>query len=139
AQLVLSGIIDYSAKSFNLDDRFAFDWHKMKALETASNISLTWSYEPTIKLTDTEYSHFYSTYYQNWLVKTVELQKEMESSGVYNTYLLKHEILNEEGTVTKSTYANGLEIVFNYSLNSFNYGFQVINSQKYQVVRGANA
>ncbi|MGD9604772.1 MAG: DUF5696 domain-containing protein [Bacilli bacterium] len=137
-QLVLSGLIDYSAKSFNLDDRYSFEWHKMKAIETASNISLTWSFEPTIKLTDTEYSHYYSTYYQNWLVKAIMLQKEMEQTGVYETYLVKHESLNEDGSVTKSTYANGLEIIFNYSLRSYTYGFQTINSQQYQVVKGAN-
>jgi len=139
AQLVLSGLVDYSAKSFNLDDRYDFSWHKMKAIETASNISLTWSYEPTIKLTNTEYSHYYSTYYQNWLVKAVELQTEMAQSGVYKTYLVKHESLNEAGTVTKSSYANGMEIVFNYSLSPYTYGFQTILAQNYQVVKGGQA
>lgn len=138
SQLVLSGLIDYSPKAFNLDDRYAFDWHKMKAMETASNISLTWSFDPTIKLTDTEYSFYYSTYYQNWLVKTVELHQEMKNSQVYETYLVKHEILNSEGSIVKSTYANGLEIVFNYSLMPYVYGFQTINPMKYQMVKGAN-
>jgi hypothetical protein len=137
-QLVLSGLIDYSGKSFNLDDRYPFDWHKMKAIETASNISLTWSYEETIQLTNTEYSFYYSTYYRNWLVKTVELWKEMADSGVYNTYLIKHESLKADGVVTKSTYANGLEIVFNYGLTPYVYGFQAINPNNYQVVKGAN-
>ena len=137
-QLVLSGYLDYSGKSFNIDDKYSFDWHILKAMETASNISMTWSYHPTIDLTDTEYSYYYSTYYQNWYERVIEAIMQMNSIGIYETTLVGHEVLRIDGTLTKSIYANGMEIVFNYGLTDRTYDTYTVPSYGYTVVKEAS-
>lgn len=137
-QLVLSGYLDYSSYSFNIDDKYSFNWHKMKAIETGSNISMTWSYHTTIDLAKTEYSSYYSTYYKNWYDKLLETYQELNGVGIYHTTLDKHEILNTDGSITKTIYENGKEIVFNYSITSYNYNGFIISPNSYQVVKEAN-
>ncbi|MDF2699011.1 MAG: Uncharacterized protein K0Q49_567 [Haloplasmataceae bacterium] len=114
-QLVLSGSVDYSGKAFNVDDSKSFDWHKLKAIETGSNLNFTWSYENTVQLTTTEYSNYYSTYYKNWFDDAVNTYKELNELGIYSSQLVNHEILNNDGTVVIVTYANNLSIKIDYN------------------------
>ncbi|MDD3999567.1 MAG: DUF5696 domain-containing protein [Bacilli bacterium] len=136
-QLVLSGYLDYSGKSFNTDDKRRFEWHALKAIETLSNINLTWSYTSTTALIDTEYSYYYSTYYGNWYDKVISLYQELNDLGIYNSSLLKHDLLIQDGSVTKSTYVNGLEIVFNYGVSTYTYHGLPIAPNEYRVVKEA--
>lgn len=137
-QLVLSGYMDYSSKSLNLDDKYSFDWHLMKAIETASNISMTWSYHPTIVLTDTEYSYYYSTYYENWYHQVIDAISLLNEIGIYETSLMNHEILTVDGNVTKSTYQNGMEIIFNYNSTPRTVETYTVPGNGYLVVKEAN-
>jgi hypothetical protein len=137
-QLVFSGYLDYSSKSFNLDDQYTYHWHTMKAIETASNISMTWSFESTIGLAETEYSYYYSTFYRNWYERVLNSYEELNQLGIYQSSLGQHEILKTDGTVTKSTYQNGIEIVFNYGISSFNYNGVIVPSNTYMMVKGAD-
>lgn len=135
-QLVLSGCLDYSGKSFNIDDKYLYQWHKMKAIETASNISFTWSYKSTIDLADTEYSHYYSTYYLNWYDRAVETYHEINNLGLDGAYLFNHSLLRNDGSVIKSIYSNEMEIVFNYGESTYLYGEDSIAPNSYLVVKG---
>lgn len=137
-QLVLSGYVDYSSYSFNINDKFSLNWHKMKAIETLSNISMTWSYKSTIDLVETEYSNYYSTYYKNWYDTFINLYNELNSLGIYNSSLVKHELITLNGNITKSIYANGTEIVFNYSDLDYTYNGEVIPKNNFKVVKEAN-
>ncbi len=137
-QLVISGYLDYSSKAFNLDDQYTYDWHKMKAIETASNLSICWSYKSTIDLVDTEYSYYYSTFYQNWYDQLIDTYQELNSLGIYGTNLTYHEILVIDGSVTKSAYANGLEIVFNYGVSNYDYLGTIVAANSYEVVKEAD-
>lgn len=141
-QLVISGYIDYSSPAFNTNDHYELEYHKMKALEYGSNLSMIWTYQETTDLIGTEYDYYYSTYYLNWLDKTVEIYKELQTSKVYQTSLVKHEILDLTGTINKSTYQNGMEIIFNYTNKEYVYnsldGSIVIPANSYKVVKEVN-
>jgi len=136
-QLVLSGYLDYSAKSFNLDDKYTFNWHKMKAIETGSNINLTWSFESTIDLAETEYSYYYSTYYNNWFDKTIDTYNELNNLGIYSSSLKDHQTLKSDGSITKTTYENNVEIVFNYSVSDYDYNGIIVSPNSYTVIKEA--
>lgn len=137
-QLVLSGYIDYSSQSININDTYMYDWHILKAMETGSNLAMTWSYESTIDLVDSEYSYYYSTYYQNWFDQVVDTVTQLQNSNIYSSPLIKHEQITLDGLVTKSTYQNGMEIVYNFGNTSYLYGTETIPSLGYYIEKGAN-
>ena len=127
--------MDYSSTAFNMNDAYSFDYHKMKAIETLSNIAMTWTYETTIDLVDTEYNYLYATYYQNWYQRTLDVYKELSSLDIYQARLIGHEYLNSDANIVKTTYSNGTQIVLNYSHMDFDYQGIVVPSGQYQVVR----
>lgn len=137
-QLVMSGYLNYSGESFNIVDKYSFDWHLMKAIETASGISVTWTYQSTINLLETDYTHFYSTYYKNWFDKTVKAYQEINDLGIGRTQLVAHQILSHDGSIALSRYDNGLEIVFNYTNLPYNHNGKTISPNSYQVVKEAS-
>ncbi|MFA7076274.1 MAG: DUF5696 domain-containing protein, partial [Candidatus Izemoplasmatales bacterium] len=133
-QLVFSGLIDYSGKSFNTDDKYSYRYHVMKAIETGSNISMTWSYESTVELLETEYSKYYSTLYEYWLDTLKATYNELNNLGVYSETLINHEILTSDGLVTMSTYENGKKIIFNYRDYSYSGNNYIVAANDYYVV-----
>lgn len=114
-QLVLSGYLDYSGNAFNMDDSRSLDWHKLKAIETGSNINFMWSFNNTIDLTQTEYSHYYSTYYKNWIDLAVETYHELNDLNIHGGKLIDHKLMNKSGTIVQVRYSNGLTIEINYN------------------------
>ena len=134
-QLVFSGRIDYSGASFNIEDEYVYQNHVLKALETGANIAFTWSHDTTIDLVDTEYSIYYSTFYENWYDMALTTYQDMVETGVFATYLLNHEILTSDGKVTRSTYANGMEIIFNYRLSAVNIDGTDIGAMDFEITK----
>lgn len=132
--LVFSGYLDYSGLSLNTNDSHTYQYNVMKAIETGSNLSMTWSYKSTIDLVDTEYSNYYSTYYLNWYDTLISTYRELDNLGVYNSHLINHQILTDDGLVTKSTYENGMEIIFNYRNASYSFDNQDIPANNYVIV-----
>lgn len=137
-QLVLSGYVDYSAQSININDSYMYEWHILKAMETGSNLAMTWSYTPTIELVDSEYSYYYSTYYLNWFEQVIETVSLLQDTDIYSSPLIKHEQITLDGQVTKSTYKNGMEIVYNFGNTSYQYETETIPSLGYYIEKGAN-
>lgn len=138
AQLVLSGAVSYGGRSFNIDDKYPYRWHEMKAIETAADISFTWSYESTVALAETEYK-YYSTYYRNWIDKAVETYRELKALGIHDARLVDHRLLTDDGSVVKSVYSDGAEIIFNYGMTPFNYGMDQVAPNSYYVAKGARS
>lgn len=133
-QLVMSGYVDYSSESINMSDEHTFDYYKMKSIETLSNLSMTWTYEKTTDLIETEYNYLYSTYYNNWYDKTIDLYNELNSLNIYNSKLIDHEyIFNTD--IVKTTYSNGVEIILNYSNSDYIYNGITISANNYMVVK----
>ena len=133
-QLVMSGYVDYSGESINMSDEYTFDYYKMKSIETLSNLSMTWTYEKTTDLIETEYNYLYSTYYNNWYDKTISLYKELMNLNIYNSKLVNHEYIYNTDIV-KTIYSNGVEIVLNYSNADYIYNGVTINANNYKVVK----
>ena len=133
-QLVMSGYVDYSGESINMSDEYTFDYYKMKSIETLSNLSMTWTYERTTDLIETEYNYLYSTYYNNWYDKTITLYEELMNLGIYNSKLVNHEYIYNTDIV-KTIYSNGVEIVLNYSNADYIYNGVTINANNYKVVK----
>ena len=136
-QLVLSGCLDYSGKAFNVNDEYSFDYHVMKAIETVSNMSIEWTYESTVDLANTEYSMYYSTQYENWYDRVLEAYQELTDVEVFDTTLVSHMILTDDGLVTKSTYLDGTEIVFNYRKTDYSYNGRIVEAINYLKVEEA--
>jgi hypothetical protein len=133
-QLVFSGLVDYSGKSFNTDDKYSYNYHVMKAIETGSNISMTWTYESTVDLLETEYSNYYSTFYEYWLETLQTTYNQLNDLAIYGETLVDHEILTGDGLVTMSTYSNGKKIVFNYRDYSYTGDNYTVMANNYYVV-----
>ena len=137
-QLVISGYIGYSGESINLNDKESLNYYLMKSLETGSSIAMTWTAEDTIKLIQTEYDNYYSTYYGNWLDKATSMFETLEAISSTHSYLVKHELLNQDGTLTKSTFANGSEIIFNYNTGDVTYDGVTIPKNGYFVLKAGD-
>ena len=135
-QLVLSGYVNYSGISINLSDEHSFDYYKMKSIETLSDISMTWTYQNTIDLIDTEYNYYYSTYYKNWYEKGIKLYKELDELSLYDKVLVNHQILTLNGEVAISTYSDGSKIIFNYSNSDYSYDGLIIKANSYKKLGG---
>ncbi|MFA7561392.1 MAG: DUF5696 domain-containing protein [Candidatus Izemoplasmatales bacterium] len=133
-QLVFSGLVDYSGDAFNTDDKYSYNYHVMKAIETTANIAMTWSYESTVDLVETEYSKYYSTFYEYWLETLSDTHEEMVSLGVYSQSLTDHEVLSSDGLVTMSTYSNGKQIVFNYRDYAYSQDGFTVEANSYLVI-----
>jgi len=133
-QLVFSGLVDYSGKSFNTDDKYSYNYHVMKAIETGSNISMTWTYESTVDLLETEYSNYYSTFYEYWLETLQSTYNQLDGLAIYGETLVDHEILTGDGLVSMSTYSNGKKIVFNYRDYTYSSNDYQVAANSYYVV-----
>jgi hypothetical protein len=106
----------------------------MKAIETGSNISMTWTYESTVDLLETEYSNYYSTFYEYWLETLQTTYNQLNDLAIYGETLVDHEILTGDGLVTMSTYSNGKKIVFNYRDYSYTGDNYTVMANNYYVV-----
>lgn len=113
-QLVFNGYLNYTAPSANLDTSKSMTWHKLKALETGSRMQFTLSYEDTIELIRTQYSHYYSTYYENWIDDINSIIDELTNYDLYNATIISHKTLNVQGTLVEVVYSNGVKFTINY-------------------------
>ena len=82
--LVFNGYLDYANPSFNLNTSKSIHWHKLKAIETGARVQFTLSYHDTVNLIKTDYSHYYSTYYKNWINDVNNLLIEIDELEIYN-------------------------------------------------------
>lgn len=133
-QLVLSGLIDYSTYSINMSSQRSLRYNYLKAIETGSNLKYTLTYRDSKDLLMTEYNHYMSTYYANWLDIIESQVKEMDALGIHQGYLVSHEYLSNN--VYRITYSHGLTLIINYNLSPVTIGAVSIDALDYQVVGG---
>ncbi|MGI6781323.1 MAG: DUF5696 domain-containing protein [Acholeplasmataceae bacterium] len=118
-QIVYSGYFNYVMPSTNLDTSKSMEWYKLKALETGSKMQFTLSYKDTVDLIKTQYSHYYSTYYNNWIDDINSLLAEIQNLGIYNETIISHKTLNNQGTLVEVIYSNGVKYTINYETETF--------------------
>lgn len=129
--LVLSGYVDYSTTSINMDNERSLQYSFLKALESGSNVKYTLSYDDSKELRNTEYNYYISTQYSNWIDLIEDTIKEMDTLGIHNGYLIGHEVLSNN--LVKVTYSHGLQLFINYNLNDVNYNDMLIPAMDYVV------
>jgi Family of unknown function (DUF5696) len=135
-QLTLNGLVDYAGPAFNIEDQYSANWHKLRAIETGSNLNYTWSYQDSSKLINTEFNEYYSTNYRNWFDDSVSIYGELAQLGLYKGTMVDHEILGNG--LRRVEYSTGLEIVINYTEYDVTLGERVVKSQDYLVVKEGN-
>ncbi len=133
-QLVLSGLIDYSTQSINVNNSRSADYNFLKVLETGSNLKYTLSYDDSRELLTTEYNYYMSTEYSNWIDLIEEQVNTMNLLGIHEGYLVNHERVRLN--VYEVTYSNGLTLLINYNLSPVVVGTQTIDALDYIVVGG---
>lgn len=116
-QLVCSGLFDYSSKPVNYNNDYSIRWNLMKAIETGSNLAFVLSAEDTSVLLNTNITEYYNSYYTNWKENIIYMNNVLNSTGIYESYLVSHEYLTDN--VVKVQYANGLTIIINYDSENY--------------------
>ena len=122
-QLVCSGWFDYSADAVNMDSEHSTNYYLLKALETGSNLYFNLTYENTTILLDTDYTKYFNAYYANWLADIIEMNAEINASGIQKGTLASHKAIADnvyEVTYNKKgTNQVALKLIINY--NDSNY------------------
>ncbi len=118
-QLVYNGYFNYTMPSANLDTSKSMEWYKLKALESGSKLQFTLSYKDTVDLIKTQYNHYYSTYYNNWIEGINLLLAELKTLDIYNETIVSHKTLNGQGTLVEVIYSNGAKYIINYETETY--------------------
>lgn len=116
-QLVCSGLFDYSSKPVNYQNDYSVRWNLLKAIETGSNVAFVLAAEDTSVLLDTQYTEYYNSYYTNWKENIIYMNDLLNSTGIYESYLVSHKYLTDN--VVEVKYNNGLTIIINYDSENY--------------------
>jgi hypothetical protein len=131
-QLVLSGYVDYSTESLNLNNNRSTQYNFLKVLETGSNLKYTLTFEDSRVLKETQYNYYLSTQYDNWIDEISRQVTEMDRIGIHEGHLINHELL--DNNVVRVTYSNGVSIIINYNLSDVIENGTTIPAMDYIVV-----
>ncbi len=134
-QLVINGLFDYSGESINENVEKGLMEHTMRCIETGSNPAFTFTYDDSSELLQTTYNNYYYTLYSRWLGDVEKVCAELNSLGIYNAKLVKHERLSND--VYKVTYQNNvetIEIILNYQRVAWSDGTITIPAKSYQKI-----
>lgn len=136
-QLVLNGMLEYTTKSAN-NSSDAFHYYLMQAVETGAQPKFTISAKSVDVLKGSKYSSYYSIQY--------DLLKE-EIKEVYDAYaeameliqkaeIINHTMLAQDVFLTE--YANGTQVVTNYTFRTFTYNGTEVAGNDYLILKGGN-
>lgn len=132
-QTVLRGYVDYASRPFNMSTYLDYKDYILKTLEYGSNISFQWIYESNDKLKNTDFDHFYSVNYEQWLEQAADIYQEVNETlkKVKDEPIERHEKLADD--VYRTEYENGISVIVNYSLEDFIHDGVTIAPQGYSV------
>ncbi len=134
-QIVLHGYIPYSSESISSSEDT--DEAFLKAMETGSALMFTITANSARVMKDSyKYNFLYCSDYKLWIDTAAELYTELNDimAELQTVEIQNHERLQKD--VFKTTYANGTEIIVNYSDNAVAIDTLVIPSMSYEVVKG---
>lgn len=135
-QLVINGLFDYTTEHINGMSNRSSAWYLAKILETGSNVSYMISAEDPAILLETDYTQYYQAYYNNWKDTIIDFNYIIDTLGIHNCYLTKHENVNGLSRVTYTNKTNPAEeivLVINVSDVSRDYNLYTIPAYGYIV------
>ncbi|MNI21469.1 hypothetical protein D3C73_749950 [compost metagenome] len=135
AQIVLHGLIPYSAKPSN--ERNQFHQEFLHAIEYGENPSYVFTNAASDDLKYTQNLFFYSPSYRQWEQAAVEEYQTWNTllGDVQDKFIVGHRILSDQ--VRETTYENGKKIVINYGVTPYSYGDKIVNAEDYLIVQGS--
>ena len=132
-QLVVGGLVPMSGKPSNLRDDAVKDALRLIEYGVAPSYYLT--YEDTSEIKRSLYSMLYSSDYKDWLDKAIA-----EFDGAKQLFqliggqpLIDHRKLEDQ--VYLSTYANGTQVIVNYSSSAITYENRSVEAQRFAFVK----
>ncbi|MFD0962058.1 DUF5696 domain-containing protein [Paenibacillus chungangensis] len=136
-QMVIRGLIPYSAPPSNLSDDP--ELNKLKLLEYGASPSYLLTYEQSSKLKRTLADDVYSSHFEQWLEPAVEEYEELAAllGKVAGEAIVRHDRLSEH--VARTVYAGGAEVIVNYGSQNMSVGEVTIPARSYVMTeRGGN-
>jgi len=134
-QLVLNGMMKYTTTSANNNSDPA-NYYLMQAIETGAQPKFTVSAKNVDVLKDSKYSYYFSVQYDLMKEEIKEvydkLAEAMEVIGT--TEITNHTMLAKDVFLTE--YANGTEVVTNYTFDTFEYNQAEVAADSYLIIKG---
>lgn len=133
-QMVLSGLVTYSAPAANLVDQDGVRY-LLKLLETGSAPSFTVAHAVSAKVKHTQFNDLYSINYDD--LKRDILALYAEASAVLDSLwcqeIIDHKVLTDEVFLTQ--YADGTTIIVNYGKSSYRLDDVTVPPEGYRVLQ----
>jgi hypothetical protein len=135
-QIVLHGLIPYTAKPSNLRNNSSFEL--LRAIEYGALPSFELTHGPTKNLRRTMEDRLFSSNFSYWFDKSVEEYQNFEKiyQNIGAQPIVNHEQV--QPNVFKTTYENGTQIIVNYNQNAVTVDEQTIDKLDYAVKEGGN-
>jgi hypothetical protein len=132
AQMVISGILPYSSSAGNLS--YDLDVQKLQWIEYGALPFFRVTYEDSIKLKDTENNSLFTSAYDAWESRIIDVYNEFNNnlSSVYGRRMVSHEVLERD--FVKVVYDNGTAIYINYSTSAKSFGKVSVPARDYEMV-----
>jgi len=141
-QMIIHGRLDYAGKPINLSANFDENEIILRLIEFGASPHFAFTYSAANEMKYTGLNWKYSTRYENWKDKAVEIYHKVNDalSLVSGAEILRHEILPDGLRLV--TYSNDIQIVINRSQNDCTYNGQTVPAVGFivrEVTRGIAA
>ena len=134
-EMVIHGYINYSGNAINLSSDTTVDSNVLQCIEYGSSPHFTFTYVPSTEMKYTALNDMYATNYANWIDTATSIYNEVNAvlSKVSDASIVDHEILDDNNSVKKVTYSNGVVIYVNYSDETFTSEDVTVQANDYVV------
>lgn len=133
-QMVVSGYVAYAGEPYNLADRTGRHY-LLKMLENGSLPYFAVSGEPSSVVKNSDFDHFYSTYYPDLRQDIITLYEEAAGvlGEIWHLPIANHSVLGPDVFMTE--YADGTKIYVNYTSEAVFADGVLIPGEDYVVIK----
>ena len=116
--MVLHGSINYAGSALNLAGDFNYQF--LKSVESGAYPYYVLAYENTSEI-KTTMAQYYSIRYQIWKSDIVNNYNVLNKAlkDVQSEYIVKHNVISNDGNVVNVTYSNGVKFYVNYGITEY--------------------
>jgi len=136
-EMVIHGYINYAGMPINLSADTSTENNILECIEYGASPHFTLTYEQATEMKYTALNNLYATNYVNWVDEACDIYEEVNSalSAVTSASVINHEILDDNNSVKKVSYDNGVVIYVNYSEEQFSSDGVTLEPKSYMVVQ----